>query len=156
MKRLMSVLCIAILFASCSSDDDSSSSENRLEGSWTLTQANLEAPLDLNNDGTADPNFIVEVPCFEGDITFTANGDFTQNFSDVDIQEVNGETTVVCNGTITNSGTYELDGNQLTTTINTVNGPEVTTTTINLDNDILKASFEYQQFGMIEFVYQRD
>jgi PBP1b-binding outer membrane lipoprotein LpoB len=156
MKRLMSVLCIAILFASCSSDDDSSSSQNRLEGSWTLTQANLGTPVDYNNDGTADPNFISEVPCFESDITFTANGNFTQNFSDVDIQEVNGETTVVCIGTITNSGTYELDGNQLTTTMNTATGPEVTTTTINLNNNILKASFEYQQFGNIEFVYKKD
>ena len=156
MKRLMSVLFIAILFASCSSDDDSSSSENRLEGSWTLTQANLGAPVDFNNDGTADPNFIVEVPCFEGDITFEANGNFTQNFSEVDIQQVNGETVVVCTGTLTNSGTYELNGNQLTTTVNTATGPEVTTTTINLENNILKASFEYQQFGTIEFVYQRD
>ncbi|MDN3723309.1 lipocalin family protein [Aequorivita sp. SDUM287046] len=156
MKRLMSVLCMAILFASCSSDDDSSSSEINLEGSWTLTQANLGAPVDFNNDGTADPNFIVEVPCFEGDITFNANGSFTQNFSRVEAEEVNGEIVYVCNGTVTNAGSYELNGNQLTTTINTATGPEVNTTTINLNNNVLKATFDYEEYGDIEFVYQKD
>ncbi len=156
MKRLMSVLFIAILFASCSSDDDDSSSENRLEGSWTLTQANLGAPIDFNNDGTADPNFINEVPCFTGDITFKADGTFTQNFSKVEAEELNGEIMYICNGTLTNSGTYELNGDQLTTTVDTATGPEVTTTTITLNNDILKATFDYQEYGDIEFVYQKD
>lgn len=151
----MSVLFIAILFVSCSSDDDSSSSQNRLEGSWTLTEANLAVPIDFNNDGAADRNFMEEVPCFEGDITFNANETFTQNFSDAGPQEVNGEIVWVCNGTITNTGTYELDGDQLTTTTGTTQ-PEVTTTTIYLDGNTLKASFEFDTIGNVELVYQRD
>ena len=157
MKRLMSILFIAILFASCSSDDDNNdSSETTIVGAWTLTEANLAVPFDFNNDGTADPNFKNEIPCFEGDISFTANGGFTQNFSNVETEIVNGETVYVCNGTTTNVGTYELDGTQLTTTVTTPSGPETTTTTIDLDGNILIANIEFGTFGQVELVYQRD
>lgn len=156
MKRLFSVLCIAILFAACSSDDDSSSSENKLEGSWTLTAANLTVPFDFNNDGTADRNFKNEVPCFESDIVFRADNTFTQNITSVDIQENNGEFKAVCDGTITTSGTYELNGNQLTTTVDTGSSPEITTTTIDLNGDTFKGSFDFDVYGEVELVYQRD
>ena len=156
MKRLFSVLCIAILFAACSSDDDSSSSENRLEGSWTLTEANLVVPIDFNNDGTADRNIKNEVPCFESDITFRADNTFTQNFTNLEIEEVNGEFTVICDGNLTTTGTYELDGDQLTTTVETGTSPEVTTTTIDLSGDTLKSSFDFDTYGEVELVYQRN
>ncbi len=155
MKRLMSVLFIAILFASCSSDDDNDSSETTIVGAWTLTEANLAIPQDFNNDGTAERNFIDEVPCFEGDLTFNADGTFIQHFSDAGPQEVNGEIVWVCDGTVTNTGTYELNGDQLTTTTGTTT-PEVTTTTIHLDGNTLKASFEFDTVGNVELVYQRN
>ncbi|OAD91785.1 hypothetical protein A7A78_11060 [Aequorivita soesokkakensis] len=74
----------------------------------------------------------------------------------MEAEELNGEIMYICNGTLTNSGTYELNGDQLTTTVDTATGPEVTTTTITLNNDILKATFDYQEYGDIEFVYQKD
>lgn len=154
MKRLMSVLFIAILFASCSSDDDSSS-ENSIVGAWTLTEANLEVPQDFNNDGTADRNFKNEVPCFEGTVAFTADGTFTQSFSNVEPVELNGETIYVCNGSTNTSGTYMLDGNQLTTTT-TGTTPDITTTTINLSGNTLKATFPVGAFGNVELVYNRN
>ena len=154
MKRLLSVLFIATLLASCSSDDDSSSAGATIVGAWTLTEANLAIPQDFNNDGTADRNFMDEVPCFEGDLTFTAEGAFTQNFSKVEVQVINDETVYVCNGTITSTGTYELDGNQLTTTTNTTT-PEITTTTIDLNGNTLKASFGFDSFGEVELVYHK-
>ena len=156
MKRLFSVLCIAILFAACSSDDDSPAATNKLEGSWTLTQANLAVPVDFNNDGTLDRNFKNEVPCFESDIVFRADNTFTQNISTVDIQEANGDFTVVCDGTITTNGTYELNGDQLTTTVQTGTSPEVTTVTINLSETTLKTTVDFDVYGNVELVYQRD
>lgn len=50
MKRLMSVLFIAVLFAACSSDDDYNS-EPSIVGSWTLVELNAAIPLDLDGDG---------------------------------------------------------------------------------------------------------
>lgn len=154
MKRLMSVLFIAILFASCSSDDDSSFA-NSIVGVWTLTEANLELPQDFNNDGTVDSNFKNEVPCFESTTAFTADGTYTQSFSNVEAVELNGETTYVCNGSTNTSGTYVLDGNQLTTTTSG-STPEVTTTTIDLSGNTLKATLPFGIYGDVEFVYTRN
>ena len=145
----MSVLFFAILFASCSSDDDNNSSEKTIVGAWTLTEANLAIPQDFNGDGTADRNFKNEVPCFVGTVSFTGEGTYSQTFSEVD------PTTFECTGTIATTGTYSLDGDQLTTT-NDDPDPETTTTTIDLNGNTLKADFEFGTFGNVELVYKRN
>lgn len=155
MKRLMSVLFIAILFASCSSNDDNGSSETTIVGAWTLTEANLAVPIDFNNDGTANRNFLNEVPCFEGTIAFTGNATFAQTFSTVEEVEVNGQTTFQCTGTNATTGTYNLDGDQLTTITNEPD-PTTTTTTVDLNGNTLKANFELGNLGNVEFVYKRN
>lgn len=157
MKRLMSVLFIAILFVSCSSDDDNNDpAETSIVGAWTLTEANVEVPMDLNGDGTADRNFMNEVPCFEGTVSFTGTGTFAQTFSTLELEVVNGETVYGCNGTTATAGTYTLNGNQLTTTTNDSNNPETTTTTISLNGNTLKATIEFGNFGDVELVYNRN
>ena len=154
MKRFMSALLIAILFTSCSSDDDSSSKKT-IVGAWTLTEANVDNPMDYNNDGTADRNFLDEVSCFEGSLSFTESGTFSQTFTTGGAVTENGVTTFQCTGTVTNTGTYQLDGDQLTTTID---GPEPTTsvTTIVLDNNTLKGTFDGGILGDVELVYNRN
>lgn len=155
MKNLMSVLFIAILFASCSSDDDNNTPEPTIVGAWTLTEANVENPMDLNGDGTADPDFMKEVPCFVGTLAFTGDGNFSQTFSSLEVEEIDGKTSVECNGTTATTGTYTLNGNQLT--ITTV-GPEPTTETrtIDLNGNTLKGSIELGDFGNVELVYNRN
>lgn len=155
MKRLMSILFISILFASCSSDDDNDSSDSTIVGAWTLTEANLAVPIDFNNDGTADRNFLSEVPCFEGTLAFAGNGTFSQTFSTVEEVEVNGQVTYQCNGTTANTGSYTLDGDQLTTISNEPD-PTTTTTTVDLNGNTLKADFEFGNFGNVELVYTRN
>ncbi|MDC8002100.1 lipocalin family protein [Aequorivita todarodis] len=156
MKRLMSVLLIAILFASCSSDDDNNDPpQATIVGAWTLTEANVEIPMDLNGDGTADRNFMNEVPCFVGTVAFTGNGTFSQTFSTLEEVVVNGQTTYTCNGTTATTGTYTLNGNQLTTTTDEPD-PVTTTTTINLSGNTLKATIEFGNFGDVELVYSRN
>lgn len=148
MKRLVSILFIAILFASCSSDDDSPSQKS-IVGAWILAEANVENAIDINGDGSADRNFLKEVPCFVGTLAFTGDGNFSQTFSEV------ASVTFECIGTVANSGTYTLNGDQLTTTIS---GPEPTTETrtVDLNGNTLKSTFEIGSLGDVELVYKRN
>ncbi len=116
----MSVLFVAILIASCSSDDDNSSNA-AIVGSWTLVELNAENPRDYNNDGTVDRNVMNEIPCYEGHSSFTADGNYLLSLSKVEEEEINGVIVFSCNGNLIDSGTYELNGNQLTTTTNSPN-----------------------------------
>ncbi len=154
MKRLMSVFILAVLLVSCSSDDDANDYKG-IVGEWNLIQANPENPIDVDGDGLADSNLMAEIPCFSGSSLFREDGTFSQSFSQLEQTEVNGVFTYGCNGFSINTGTYVLNGNQLTLTID---GPEPTTsiTTILLDGDILKATLpDFGDLGDVELVYRR-
>lgn len=154
MKRFMSVLIIAIVLTACSSNDDSKS-EASIVGSWKLVELNAALPIDLNNDGTAERNIMDEIPCFEGNASFTASGNYFLTLSNVEPEEVNGEFVFGCNGSTVNSGTYSLDGDQFTTN---PDDPETegSTTTIELTNESLKTSMIIGDFGTVEFVFLRN
>lgn len=154
MKRLMSVLFIAVLFAACSSDDDNNS-EVGIVGNWTLVELNAENPVDFNNDGTADRNIMNEIPCYEGDASFTADGNYRLSLSNVSAEEVNGIWVIDCVGHSVNSGTYVLNGNQLTTTPNNPD-EESDTTTIDLRGNTASFSMDSGGLGILEFVLRRD
>ena len=154
MKRLMSVLFIAVLFAACSSDDDNKS-EPGIVGSWTLVELNATIPIDFNNDGTADRNIINEIPCYEGHASFTANGNYLLTLSNVNAEIAEGIWNVDCNGNIVNSGAYILNGDQLT--INPDNPEEETsTTTIDLRENTVSFSMDSGGLGDLEFLLHRD
>lgn len=155
MKRLMSVLFIAAVFASCSSDDDNTPPEDSIVGAWTLVELNAENPIDFNNDGTADANIMKEIPCFEGNVAFTADGNFLMTLSQVVGEEVNGQMVFSCNGSIISAGTYVLQGDQLTTTTAGPD-PETSTTTIFLNGDNLKTTMSAGDLGNVEFVLKRN
>lgn len=150
----MSVFILAVLLVSCSSDDDAEIYQG-IVGQWTLIKANVENPIDVNGDGTADPDFMKELDCFTGTAAFREDETFTQTFAKIEEIEVNGVFITGCNGFTTNTGTYVLTGNQLTLIID---GPEPTTsvTTILIDGDVLKASLvDFGDLGDVELVYRR-
>lgn len=150
----MSVLFIAVLFAACSSDDDYNS-EPSIVGSWTLVELNAAIPLDLDGDGKADRNIMTEIPCFEGNGSFTADGHYLLTLSNVVEEELNGKMVIGCDGSSVNTGTYTLNGDQLTTNPDDPNS-DTSTTTIYLDNNTLKTSRDGGNFGTVEFVLRRD
>lgn len=154
MKGFISLFFIAILFVSCSSDDNKNTKPN-IVGSWTLTALNAAIPIDLNNDGTANRNIMNEISCFEGHGSFTADGNYLLTLSQVENTETNGVMVFDCMGSIVNTGKYTLEGDQLTTI---PDNPDeaTTTTTIYLNNDTLKTSMDAGDFGRIEFVLRRD
>lgn len=151
----MSVLVLAVLLASCSSDDDSTV-QTGIVGKWTLMEANVENPVDLNGDGTANPNIMRELECFSGTLMFRDDGTFKQTFAKIEEVEVNGVFTYDCDGEVTNTGSYELDGDQLTLI---TDGPEPTTsvTTISLNGNILMGILpDYGNLGDVQLVYSRN
>lgn len=150
----MSILFISVLFTACSSDDDNSS-EASLVGSWTLVELNATSPIDFNNDGTADRNIMNEIPCYEGHASFTADGNYLVTLSKLDSGEVNGVLVIDCVGSLVDSGTYVLNGDQLT--LNPIN-PEVESsiTTIDLNNNTVKYNMAAGDLGTVEFVLHRN
>ncbi|WP_026450923.1 lipocalin family protein [Aequorivita capsosiphonis] len=153
MKRLMSVLLIAIFFSACSSDDTNSGTT--LVGSWKLVELNAAIPLDLNNDGTANRNVIEEIPCIKGNATFTADGNYLSTLCKVDEEEVDGTIVFNCNGDIVGSRTYELNGNQLTLTPDAPES-ETSTTIIDLNSNTISITISAGDFGTLEFVADRN
>ena len=153
MKKLFSLLFIALLFASCSSDDDNDSPPS-IVGSWALVELNAAIPIDLNNDGTADSNILKELPCFTSNGAFTADGKFLLTITNVKAEEVNGVMVYSCDGSVSSSGTYVLNGNQLTTTTDGPE-PETTTTTIDLSHEYLKTTMDGGNLGQLKVVFKR-
>ena len=151
---MISVLLIAISFMSCSSDDDNSSNA-AIVGSWTLVELNAENPRDYNNDGTVDINMMNEIPCYEGHSSFTADGNYLLSLSKVEEELIDGVLVFSCNGNLIDSGTYVLNGNQLTTTTNSPN-PQTSITTLNFSGDTMSYSIDSGDRGILEFVLRRD
>lgn len=150
----MSVLFIAVLFAACSSDDDTNS-EPTIVGSWTLVEPIATIPIDFNNDGTAGRNIMNEIPCYEGKASFTADGNYILTISNVNAEIVEGIWNIECDGNSVNSGTYVLNGDQLTTNPNNPE-EESSTTTIVLSNNTVKYSMAAGDLGTVEFVLHRN
>ncbi|WP_299768729.1 DUF5004 domain-containing protein [uncultured Dokdonia sp.] len=157
MKNFFKFLSITLLAftVSCSSDDDSSNSggEENLVGGWDLVAYTLDQPQDINFDGTESTDVLAQVPCFDASITFMSNGNFSSSTDEIDfdIDIVNEEAVITCIDPVLNSGTWELNGNDLTT----VSEGETETQTINFSGDTFSFSFPDPLFGETTFVFQR-
>ena len=160
MKNLFKLLTITLLVitVSCSSDDDSSGGGEvegggSLVGEWDLIEYTLGAPQDINFDGVESTDVLEEVPCFDASIIFMSNGNFTSSTDefDFDIDIINEEATITCADPELNSGTWELDGDSLTT----VSEGETDTQTINFSGDTFSIFFSDPLFGETTFVFQR-
>lgn len=87
-------------------------------GTWKLTSASGTLPFDLNMNGTASANLLEELPCFEDTIVVSEDNTYDQKMTEI---EVNTDSfpviTANCTGnTLTKTGTWMLDGDQLTFT----------------------------------------
>jgi hypothetical protein len=70
------VLASMTLTTACSSDDDGGSNgSTNVTGTWKLTSLLTETSLDINNDGDASNNLLIESDCYQNEtISFGANG----------------------------------------------------------------------------------
>lgn len=126
MKKLLSLVAIALAFASCESDDDNNneSSSASIVGTFVLT--NFDSPIndDYNNDGTTSSNLLDEVPCFENTISFSENGNYTSSATTLVIEIDDNSTTAGCEGPFIETGTYNLEGDTLSITQETTTDPD--------------------------------
>ncbi|MGJ8665010.1 MAG: hypothetical protein ACSHW7_01470 [Patiriisocius sp.] len=118
MKKLLSLLAIALAIASCGNDDDAiveQEVELGIVGEFEMTNYNSPLNDDYNGDGVTSSNLIVEAPCFE--LTLILNSDNTYNLNGNDLQFIsnsNGELSVDClNPPFVELGTYTMTDNVL-------------------------------------------
>lgn len=85
------------LFTACSNDDDGGSNGTSVEGNWRLTAFTTENNYDINEDGTATNDFMMETNCYSNEtITFNSNNTGTvtsRSFADITLELVSGSTT---------------------------------------------------------------
>ena len=159
-KSLLSLLVIALVLTSCNKDDDSA--DNSIVGTFIATDFKSEMlSYDYNEDGTISSNLLVEAPCLEYTITFSADKTYTLNYTPFDVDDNNGIVTYVCGGPYLVTGTYKLNGNTLAANIITNTDPDTDDDT-GFDNSNIVITAEgvtitpdVSIFGELVFVFDR-
>lgn len=149
MKKLLSLLILAAIFVSCSSDDDDAGVA--VEGTWKMTTFRSENAYDLNGNGTISNDIKEQTNCYQNEtLVFNSNGtgaNVSTSYLDISLELVAGTTNeyeynVECvnensttafswvqngdNVVVTQSGvvlTGIQDGNEITFTV--VNGFDI-------------------------------
>ncbi|SDS64577.1 hypothetical protein SAMN04515667_2645 [Formosa sp. Hel1_31_208] len=165
------VLSALVLTSSCSSDDDGGTTDANVVGTWQLTSLLTETSIDIDNNGTASNDLLIESDCYLNEtISFGANGTGTINtnsYLDVEAELVVGTTdefTYTINCFIeedTYSMSYTVSGNTVTvidedmfTVIATVSGNTMTFV-IPEGYEILDDNFEVVVEEDLTFVYTK-
>ncbi len=124
-------------------------------GNYILTAHNTSIPTDLNTNGTASTNQMLEVACFNGStLKVNANGSFDVVDNYADIENIGGVDLVRC-GTGTDNGTWTYSGNILTLTTTTGTITVVQTGTFannNLTINVPNTEFLNYVNGNLDFV----
>ncbi|WP_421823703.1 lipocalin family protein [Flagellimonas oceanensis] len=115
-KNLFTLLLVAVLISSCSSDDGDGPVNVSIVGTWDIVELNFGESVDWDGDGTSSDNLLDEIECFAGTVTFTAEGEYSSATTEINFEATETEFTITCGGPVTASGTYSVDGNKLTAT----------------------------------------
>lgn len=108
---------VLINFISCSSDDNGGGGQEGLEfaGTWVLTEINLSAAIDANNDGTTSDNLLDEVDCLQD--TLVLDETFEWNSTEVVAQTISPITNdlyfVNCSDQRNQNGNWGVSGSNL-------------------------------------------
>lgn len=127
MKKLLTSVLVLMLLSflmSCTSDDDNSTSNDSIVGTWKLIELNSSIPFDFNNDGTSSTNLLSEMDCLENETyVFGASNTVvsynTSSFA-IEVELVGGTTDefayiVICEEDIYDYALlYTKDGNSVT------------------------------------------
>ncbi len=134
LKKCVPALCLALLFAACSSDDGGPASPNNqaqidaLVGTWNLVELNVNPAQDVNEDGTSSENLLEELPCLTGTLVLSSTLDWDLNIVEPSIVSITeGDYAISCAPASITSGVWGLQNNQL----QLLRGSQLTTYTIN-------------------------
>lgn len=122
MKKLVTLILVAAIFVSCSSDDDNGSVA--IEGTWKMTAFKSQNAYDLNGDGIISNDIMGQTNCFQNEtMIFNANhtgADMSTSRLEIDLELVAGSTneyeyTVNCvNENNTSAFTWTKNGDIVT------------------------------------------
>ena len=117
----LSVFLITLLTISCEDEPlDPAidvSGNSAVVGTYFMTAFNSSIPTDLNQDGTSSTNQLNETNCFDGSyIIMSSDNTFIANSKGIDIDEQGTTSTIACFEDEEVSGTWSLNGNQLSLT----------------------------------------
>ncbi|TSE05486.1 MULTISPECIES: lipocalin family protein [Aquimarina] len=153
-KSFLHILALGLVFVSCSNDDDNSATD--FKGiTYKLIEVNVETPQDVNGDGKANRNEMLETDCYQNtQIVLESPTDFynvTQKFGHLDRGL---EVSTSCQSNDYN-GTYELSEKQLV-----LKDKDQKEETFQIVGDQLKVSYDWTFFDgdltkKVEFVYQK-
>ncbi len=153
-KSFLHILALGLVFVSCSNDDDNSATD--FKGiTYKLIEVNVETPQDVNGDGKANRNEMLETDCYQNtQIVLESPTDFynvTQKFGHLDRGL---EVSTSCQSNNYN-GTYELSEKQLV-----LKDKDQKEETFQIVGDQLKISYDWTFFDgdltkKVEFVYQK-
>lgn len=121
------VLVVISILSSCSKEESLESlNENLMEtnanikpsklyGSWTVSKLVADVPVDLNNDGTGNTNILLETNCFDSmGVVLNQDKTFSSTNSQMDFAAGASNTDFACLMDRTDSGTWEIQQDQLT------------------------------------------
>jgi hypothetical protein len=145
MKKLLTLILVAAIFVSCSSDDDNG--RVVVEGTWKMTSFKTQNAYDLNGNGTISNDIMGQTNCFQNE-TMVFNSNYTgsvmsRSSLDIDLELVAGTTNeyeynVECvSENNTTAFAWSKSGNILTVTqagsvyTGTQDGNEITFTVLN-------------------------
>ena len=100
MKNLLRFLTLTLLLSitACTTNDDGDTSVG-LEGTWLMTSFDVGEAYDLNGDGTANSDVIVETGCYQNEtLDFNVDGtgvSTNRSFVDIQVTIVTGTTDEV-------------------------------------------------------------
>jgi hypothetical protein len=145
MKKLLTLILVAAIFVSCSSDDDNG--KVAVEGTWKMTSFKSQNAYDINGNGTISNDIMGQTNCFQNEtIIFNSNNtgaEVSRSYLDIDLELVAGSTTeyeynVQCiSENTTTAFNWIKSGNTVTVTqagsvfAGTQNGNEITFTLPN-------------------------
>ncbi len=153
MKFKFSMLCLtALLVFSCSSDDEGGSESASIVGAWSITSFQTSQSYDLNGDGESSNDLVKELDCFTSVVAFTEAGTFSSTSSNIEFMaQGENDFTIVCDGSTTLTGTYEVDGSTLTTTDE--DGSQSGDVTITKDQ--LTTVVQDDDLGQVTLIFKR-
>lgn len=139
MKKLLTLILVAAIFVSCSSDDDDGGVA--IEGTWKMTAFKTQNAYDLNGDGIISNDIMGQTNCYQNEtLVFNANAtgaDVSTSRLDIELELVAGTTdeyeyTVEC---ISENNTTAFNWTQNGTAV-LVNQGVVTLSGIQNENEI--------------------
>ncbi len=135
----LSILMLMLVITSCTSDDNNqvtTLTDADVIAEWQLIEINSDPAIDIENDGTTDTNLMLQTTCFDGwGLDFDANGTLTADYAEIEI-DPNAIASLICTPQ-TDTGTYNISGNNLTVSATIDGTTETQTIAITITNNVM-------------------